>query len=124
MSSNLDPMAPAEVESEIRRLSRRLSELTEHMMKQAPVAAQAEVDFKLAHAREWLGLRGDDGTVPEKEATALDACASQFEGMKVAEAVWRAQREAAASIRAQLSALQTIAANVRSHITNAHGEGW
>lgn len=120
---SLDPMAQRDVEHEIRRLSNVLVEITEDVAHAAREEARTEVAFKLANARQLIALRDEKGTVAVKDAMALDACASEFEDMKMAEAVYRACQESGRNIRAQLDALRTLAANVRSAVTYARGEG-
>lgn len=120
---DLNPMAQLEVEREIMRLSHQLTQVTEEVAAAATEAATTDVDYKLAYARKMLDLRGETGTVALKDALALDACASQFEAMKIAEAVYKALQEKGRNLRAQLDALRSINANVRSVVSNAHGHG-
>lgn len=118
-----DPLAQVEVEREIMRLSRVLTEITEDVAEAATEQARTEVAFKVAHARAILAARDESGTVQVKEAMAHDACASEFEAMKMAEAVYKACQESGRNVRSQLDALRSINANVRAAVTWAHGEG-
>jgi hypothetical protein len=118
-----DPMAQAQVEREIMRLSRDLTLITEEIAHGATEAARTDVAYKLAYARKQIELSKEPGTVALKDAIATDACASEFEAMKIAEAVYKALQEKGRNVRAQLDALRTIAANVRSAVTFAHGTG-
>lgn len=115
----LDPMSQARVEDEIRRLSRQLTAVTEEVAHAGTQAATTDVDYKLAYARKMLELRGETGTVAVKDAMALDACASQYEAMRIAEAVYKALQEKGRNLRSQLDALRTIAANVRSVVSHS-----
>jgi hypothetical protein len=120
---DLNPLSQHEVEAEIRRLSERLSFLTQHVTVAARDAARADVDHKLKHARKLLDLRGHEGTVGEKEAAVLVECADEFEAAKIAEAVYKADQEAGRNLRAQLDALRTIAANIRDQVYHPKGVG-
>lgn len=121
---DLDPMAQAQIEQEIVSRSRTLTEITEDVAHSANEQARTEVAYKLAYARAMIALRSDSGTVAMKEALALDACASEFEAMKMAEAVFKACQESGRNVRAQLDALRTLNANVRSVVSSSRGEGW
>jgi chromosome segregation ATPase len=120
---DLNPLSQHEVETEIRRLSDRLTFLTQHQATIAREAAQADVDYKLKHARTLLELRGHGGTVGEKEAQVLQICSQEYENAKIAEAVWKADQEAGRNLRSQLDALRTIAANIRDQVYHAVGRG-
>lgn len=120
---DLNPMSQAEIESEIRRLSRRLTGITEGLADAYTTKAEATVAYKLKHARKWLAMRGHEGTVPEKDAEALDHCAGEYDLMMLAEASCRTLEESGRNIRQQLSDLQTLAANVRSAVSHSTGEG-
>jgi hypothetical protein len=121
--TDLEPLSQLEVESEIRRLSGQLTFLTQHMGTVAREAAQADVDYKRAHAKTILSLIGHEGTVAQHEAKAVEACADEMARAKIADAVWKADREQALNLRAQLAALQTLAANQRVAIDYSHGRG-
>ena len=121
--SDVDPLAQLEVEREIRRLSGVLSEITADVAEAATEQARTEVAFKLASARKLIEQRDQLGTVGFKDAVALDACAPEFEAMKMAEAVYKACQESGRNVRSQLDALRTIAANVRAAVTHAYGTG-
>lgn len=121
---DLDPLAQAQIEAEIVSRSRTLTEITEDVAESAKQQAATEVAYKLAYARAMIGLRSESGTVALKEAMALDACASEFEQMKMAEAVFKACQESGRNVRAQLDALRTLNANVRSVVSTSRGEGW
>jgi len=121
--TDLNPMAQLDVEREIMRLSGVLTEITEDVAEAATEEARTEVAYKLAYARRQVELAKEAGTVALKDAMALDACASEFEAMKMAEAVYRACQESGRNVRAQLDALRSINANVRSAVTGAYGSG-
>jgi len=120
----LDPLAQAEIEREIVERSRTLTDITEDVAHSASEQARTEVAFKLANARKLIELRNESATVAIKDAIALDACAAEFEAMKMAEAVFRACQESGRNVRSQLDALRTLSANVRSVVSTSRGEGW
>lgn len=109
----LDPMAQAEVESEIRRLSRELEKLSVAIGDAATRAAQADVDYKREYARGIVCHRGKGGTVAERDALVHGEVEAEYEKKQLAEAVYRTFQERGRNLRAQLDALRTIAANVR-----------
>jgi hypothetical protein len=114
---SIDPLAQQQAEAEITRLSERLTDVTNDLIKTARRAAQAKVDYELKHAEVWLELRGFNGTVPEKEATALDRCSDLYQSMEIAKSDLRVLVISAENLRSQLSALQSISANVRALVT-------
>ena len=61
---------------------------------------------------------GVKGRVPGKEATALLEVDEEFAEWKLADAELRALQETGRNLRAQLDALRSINANVRSVVTN------
>lgn len=104
----------ADVEAEILRLSARLEEATDEYARLITLAAQAEVD----HKREWAQavLKSVEGTVAQREAEAVLATYDALMQRKISEALASAQKELAISLRAQLNALQTLAANIRAQV--------
>jgi chromosome segregation ATPase len=120
---DLNPLSQLEVESEIRRLSDRLTELTTAQADHAQEAAQADVTLKLKQARAWLDLRGHGGLKDEKEAQVLEQTALFYQAAKLADAVLKADHEAGRNLRAQLDALRTLAANIRDQVHYATGRG-
>jgi hypothetical protein len=105
------PVTPAAVEAELRRVARKLEARTDALAGLLTDAATADVTYKLAHAKALLRAEGD--TVAEREAAALLAVEAELRDRKHAEAVADACREAVRSLRDQLSAVQSVNANVR-----------
>lgn len=103
-----------DVEAEILRLSARLEEATDEYARLITLAAEAEVN----HKKEWAKatLRATGGTVAEREAEAVLATVDDLMQRKMSEALAGAQKELAHSLRTQLSALQTLAANIRAQV--------
>jgi hypothetical protein len=103
-----------DVEAEILRLSARLEEATDEYARLITLAAEAEVNFKRDHAKAVL--RSTEGTVAQREAEAILTTVDALMQRKISEALAGAQKELAASLRCQLSALQTLAANIRAQV--------
>jgi hypothetical protein len=120
---DVNPLAQAEVEEQIMRLSHRLSEITQEVAAAGVKAAVAETTYKRKQSHTWLELRGHKGTVPEKEAEVMDRCGAEFEAMKVAEAIAKSSYEAGRNVRTQLEALRTIASNIRAAVAYPTGRG-
>lgn len=105
---------PAQVEVEIHRLSALLETRTADLSAAAQVAAEAEAAYKLAEAREIVALiHGPKTTADERKARATAAVEQQLVAHLTAAATADSTKEACRSLRAQLSALQTISANHR-----------
>jgi hypothetical protein len=114
---SVDPMAQHQAEAEISRLSARLTSATNELVRVAREAAKAEVNFDRARARLWLELKDREGTIPEKEAEVLNKLGPLYEDHKVSKAELRIIVISCENLRAQLSALQSINANVRALVT-------
>ena len=92
--------------SEIDRLSGLLELRTDEYRVLAVEAAEAEVDYKKSYA---MALLKADGTVAERDAQATLTSDEALRKRRCAEATRDSCLEAMRSIRAQLSALQTLA---------------
>jgi hypothetical protein len=103
-----------DVESEILRLSARLEEATDEYARLITLAAEAEVQ----HKKEWAQatLQSNEGTVAQREAHAVLKTCDALLQRKISEALAGAQKELCHSFRSQLSALQTLAANIRAQV--------
>lgn len=117
----VDPMSQVSVEQEILRISGLLDHQVGEVAKRARAAAEAEVAWKLAYARHSLIAEGK--TVGERDAAALLECEDELKAHKYADAVLLAAQEAGRSLRAQIDALRTLAANQRAAITYSEGKG-
>lgn len=118
---DLNPLSQLEVESEIRRLSDALTELTQKQAAHAQEAAQTDVDLKFQQAKTRIGLIGKEGTVAEKDALVQVETSLCYQKAKLADAVLKADHEAGRNLRAQLDALRTLAANIRHHVAEGFG---
>ena len=117
----VDPLSQVSVEREILRLSGLLDHQVGEVAKRASAAAEAEVAYKLGMARATLVAGGK--TVAERDAEALLECEDAYAAHKGADAVLLAAQEAGRSLRAQIDALRTLAANQRAAITYSEGVG-
>lgn len=104
-------LTPPEVESEILRRAKRLDKVTAALAKRARAAAEADVAWKIAHARALLAA---EGTVAEREAHALLACEQEYGAHRLADAVLLSAQEAGRNGRAQLDALRSVNVNLRA----------
>jgi hypothetical protein len=107
----IQPVGPAEVEAELARLATRLEAKSDELATLLEAAAEADVNYKLAQARQLLRAEGD--TVGEREAEALLATADLLRERRISEAVADACRESVRSLRSQLEACRSINSNVR-----------
>lgn len=117
---DLDPMAQADVERLIHQLMGKASEVTVEVGRRARAAAEAETDYRIKYAKEFLQA---NGSVEARKATAEVACADELRARKMADALLLSAREAGLNARARLDAARTIASNIRSAVTNATGYG-
>lgn len=103
-----------DVESEILRLSAKLERATDDLGQLLQDEAEAEV----AHKRDWAAatLASNEGTVAQREAQATLKTVDALLARKITDALAAAQKELCHSLRAQLSALQTLAANIRAQV--------
>lgn len=98
------------------RLSNRLEEETGNYAAHIQAAAEAEATYKSDHAKAYLRATG---TVSEREAWADHKCEKEFRNHKITDALAKSSKEAMASLRDQIRALQTLAANVRTQVTQS-----
>jgi hypothetical protein len=105
------PVTPAQAEAELRRLARKLEAQCDALAGLLRAAAEADVQYRLAFAKALLAAKGS--TVAEREAAATLACADELRERKHSEAVSDACRESVRSLRDQLSAVQSVNANIR-----------
>lgn len=103
-----------DVESEILRLSARLEEATDQLAQLLVTEARTEVEHKRAWAEATL--KSNEGTVSQREAQATLKTVDALLARKIADALAGAQKELCHSLRSQLSALQTLAANIRAQV--------
>ena len=95
------------------RLTDLLESETESFEQLALDAAIKESNYKAAWAKEYLGAKG---SIKEREAWAdykLEEMAMQY---KISEALVKSKREKLNSLRTNIDALRTLAANVRAQV--------
>ena len=110
-------MTLAELIAEATRLSHKIDEGVRHLSRAAGNAADAERVYRLEKAKAWLTVEA--GTVPERQAQVDAAVADERHARDIAEGNRLAALEALRSRRAQLSALQSIAAAYRAEAEHA-----
>lgn len=108
------PLAQVDVESEIFRLSELAEKVTHELSKRARAAAEADVTYKVAHAKALLLAEGAQ-YVRDAEATVKTEV--EFREKRSTEALLLAAQEAGRNYRAQLDALRSINANHRALVT-------
>lgn len=109
-------MNQADVEAAILEDRAKLEEALEEYRAQSVAHAQAEAKYRAEHARKWLTIKTGGEKVTDTNATkaADDACETLNLERQLSEAKMNAANEALRSIRASLSALQTISSNIRA----------
>lgn len=107
-------VTPATIETEIRRLARKLEQRTDDLAELFTAAAEADVAYRLEFAKALLVAEGK--TAGEREAAATLHCERLLTQRKVTEAVADSARESVRSLRDQLSAVQSVGAMVRSQM--------
>lgn len=105
------PLTAIEVEGELLRLMERLEQDTEELAFRAQQAAEAEANHKGRWASVFLQA---EGTESKRKAEADVVVHDLYLKRKVTEGLYLATRESCSSLRAQLDALRTISANIRS----------
>lgn len=106
----------ADLISKLETLFDRLEEAHDLSIQRAYEFADAVLAYEVSHASARITAEAGEGTAGFKDSTARNASAEKKRAMKLAEEIRRSARDAEENIRAQLSALQTIAAAVRSEI--------
>jgi len=103
------------IESELLRLSALLETRTNDIAVNAQRNAVADVAYKRTHAIALLEVDGRNAE--EREARAHQQVLAEYEAKRISEALLVSAQEAARNIRAQLSSLQTLAANQRALVS-------
>jgi len=110
-----DVVTQARVESEIMRLSALLEDRNDAIASAAERAAHADVAYRRMHAGAILQAEGRNAE--QREAWAHLQVLDEYYERKMAESSLLAAQESARSLRAQLSALQSLAANIRALVS-------
>lgn len=109
------PRSPMEVEGDLDRVTAALEDAVAEYEAMMTSAAQAEADYREVHARATVSL-ADSGrkmTVPERDARAHLMALDEYRAHLITEAASKARREYLSTLRTQVAALQTLAANRR-----------
>jgi hypothetical protein len=104
-------LTPAATEAELRRLAKKLEQRTDELAPLLQAAAEADVAYRVEYAKALLVADGK--TVGDREAQATLDTEKELWARKTSEATADACREAVRSLRDQLSAVQSVNANVR-----------
>lgn len=107
----------ADLAAEANRLSSKIDAGVQALSQAARTAAVAEQDYRQAKSIAWLKVT--DGTVPERQAHVDAAVSGQRLARDIADGERVTALEALRSRRAQLSALQSVAAAWRAEAEHA-----
>jgi len=108
------------------RLSSLAEKVTTELARRAVDDAEARTAYKIADAHARLTAKVEGGprrTVAEIEAIAMIATQDEYRSHSIAEARFKAAVSAGHNYRAQLSALQSVNANLRNAILTSSGVG-
>lgn len=108
------PVAQVDIEAEILRLSELAEKVTQELSRRARAAAEADVAYKVAHAKALLLA---DGPQYVRDAEATVQTETQLIEKRATEALLLAAQEAGRNYRSQLDALRSINANHRALVT-------
>jgi DNA-binding protein YbaB len=107
---------PTNLNNELNRLSKLLEDTTKNFAGAAKEFANKEHAYRKAKAINYLGA---EGTVEARKAKVDQACEQERLEAYIARANKEAAKELVLSYRAQLSALQSVAASIRSEMEMA-----
>jgi len=113
-------LSQGEVESEIMRLSEVLEEETHRHADLCELEAESEIAFKKRHDTLTIHEANRDALqerkvlAAERSARVNLASADEFAVMRINQARRTASKETLVSVRQQIDALRTLAANIRS----------
>ncbi len=110
-------ITPRVIDDELRRLAHKLESRTDDLAELFNAASEAEAAYRVAFAKALL--RSEEKTVARQEADALLKCERLFIDRKCKEAVADAGRESVRSMRDQITAVQSVGANMRAEMSLA-----
>ena len=122
ISKTFDQILPENLNAELWRLSGLLEEATDQLKSAARTLADTENAYRQAKALNYLTIHQtatDKPTVALIQAKVDKACADERQACYFARADKETALERIKSLRAQLSALQSVAASVRSEMEMA-----
>jgi DNA-binding protein YbaB len=106
-------LLPAELNKDLMQLSKRLGAAQNQLKSACVNFARKEHAYRKAKALAYLSA---DGTVEKRKAEVDKICDDERKEAFLARAAKEASLENIRSIRAQLSALQSVAASLRSEM--------
>lgn len=109
------PISQVEIEEEIVRFTTMLESETENFESLAVDAATKDARYKSSWAKEYLSAKG---SIKEREAWADYKLEEMLMAQRIAEALVKAKREQLNSLRTNIDALRTLAANVRTQVNH------
>jgi len=109
-----EPISQVHIESEILRLSALAESVTQKLAERARAAAEADVTYKVAHAKALLR---SDGPQYVRDADATVKTEQEYREKRATEALLLAAQEAGRNYRAQLDSLRSINANHRQLVS-------
>jgi hypothetical protein len=115
-----DFITPAQLNSEMIRLSRDLDVAHQELVDQSHAWAKSEGKYRLAKANAYLA---STGTVQARQAHVDKVTDSERIEAHLSDALRVAALERVRNVRAQLSALQSVANAVRSEVEMAGRQG-
>lgn len=109
-------LTQAEVESEMMRLAHVLEDETHRYADLCEREAKVECEYRQRHDTLLIHEANRDKvcSATERNARVAMACKDEFAIFRMAEAQTKSSREALVSLRHQIDALRTIAANIRA----------
>lgn len=113
-----EQVMPGDLQGELRRLCLHLETAQSQLRSASLFYAKKESAYRKAKAIAYLSV---DGTVEARKAKVDERCGDERQTAYLARAARESALENVKSIRAQLSALQSIAASVRSEMELASG---
>lgn len=116
-----DTPLPDDLNNELCRLSSALETANTQLREHSHAWALAESNYKGKKATERLQAKADNpkATIPELDAMVDLKCSQERQSAYICRALKEADIEYVRSLRAQLSALQSVAASVRSEMEMA-----
>lgn len=109
-------LTPADLQSEMIRLSRLLDQGIDYLTEAAVEYAETDNAYRMARAKALLE---SEGTVSERNAQADLATSKERVAARLADGMKQAALEAVRSRRQQLSALQSLAAAYRAEVEHS-----
>lgn len=115
--TRLEHLTPAAVDAEIVYLSELIEQRTDEFREANQRAAESEARYKYRYATTLLAVIGEfhgtRSTVDERNAHVEQRTADEHSAYLISKAAAQSSKEALNSVRTQLDATRTLAANYR-----------